>query len=149
MKNLLLSIWIVVSAFTVQNAQTENKDKKASLVIELQGVRNSNGILRIAIFEKNAGFPDNAEKAVKHISVHAQAGTKTVEINDLPYGEYAISLLHDENGNGKMDFNIFGIPVEGYGFSNNPRIILSAPSFNDSKFGVFSDTESIQVQVKY
>jgi uncharacterized protein (DUF2141 family) len=31
-------------------------------------------------------------------------------------GKYAIAVIHDENCNGKLDTNMFGIPKEGYGF---------------------------------
>lgn len=149
MKNILIASILLLSSFVSSGLQKENGDKTTTLIINLEGVRNNTGVIRIAIFEKNKGFPDKAEMAVKHVSVMAKEGLTTVQIPDMPLGEYAISLLHDENANGKMDFNMFGIPIEGYGFSNNPRVILSAPSFNESKFSVLSANEVISVQIKY
>jgi len=54
----------------------------------------------------------------------------------VPAGEYAIALYHDENNNGKCDRNFFGIPKEGFAFSNNVKPFLSAPSFKSCKFSV-------------
>ncbi len=36
----------------------------------------------------------------------------------LPEGEYMIGIHHDLNGNGVMDYGLFGIPKEPYAFSN-------------------------------
>jgi len=44
------------------------------------------------------------------------------------------SVLHDENKNGKMDKNIAGIPVEGYGVTNNPKPALRAATFKEATF---------------
>ena len=57
-----------------------------------------------------------------------------VTFEDLPYGTYAITILHDENGNLKVDANFLGIPKEGYGFSNNARNLFRAPKFEEAKF---------------
>ncbi len=39
-------------------------------------------------------------------------------------------LTHDENDNGKLDTNLVGMPVEGYGFSNNPQV-MRKPTFDE------------------
>lgn len=57
-------------------------------------------------------------------------------LDDIPEGTYAISVFHDENGNGKLDTGTFGIPKEGYGFSNNARGMFGPPSFTESSFFV-------------
>ena len=51
-------------------------------------------------------------------------------------GTYAISVMHDENGNGKLDKSFIGIPTEGYGVSNNHTHAMSAPTWDESKFTV-------------
>lgn len=57
-------------------------------------------------------------------------------LENIPDGKYAITVFHDENGNGKLDTGMFGIPKEGYGFSNNARGMFGPPSFGDSSFEV-------------
>jgi len=55
-----------------------------------------------------------------------------IVFENLPYGNYAVSVLHDENSNGKMEKNFFGIPKEGFAFSNNYAPKIKAPSFTDA-----------------
>ena len=53
----------------------------------------------------------------------------------LPAGSYAVSVLHDENSDGKMDFNWIGVPTKGYGFSNDAKaVLLAPPSFHAASF---------------
>ena len=49
-------------------------------------------------------------------------------------GAYAIAVMHDENGDGKLDKNFFGVPTEGYGVSNNRTHALRNPSWDESRF---------------
>ena len=72
----------------------------------------------------------------------------TVRMDSLAPGPKAVRLYHDENGNGKLDTNFFGIPTEGYGFSNNPRSRFGEPSLEDRLFELRSDT-TIHVRLIY
>ena len=47
----------------------------------------------------------------------------------LPSGDYGVAVIHDENSNAHLDRNMFGIPKEGFGFANNPHVMLTAPAF--------------------
>ena len=53
---------------------------------------------------------------------------------DIAPGAYALAVIHDENMNGKLDTNWLGAPTEGYGFSNDPKALFSAPSFSAARF---------------
>jgi uncharacterized protein (DUF2141 family) len=53
---------------------------------------------------------------------------------DIASGTYALAVIHDENSNGKLDTNWLGIPTEGYGFSNDAKALLGAPSFAAANF---------------
>ncbi len=59
---------------------------------------------------------------------------------DLPAGRYALSLFHDENGNGKLDSNVAGIPIERYGFSRDARGRMGAPDFDAAAIELQGDT---------
>jgi uncharacterized protein (DUF2141 family) len=52
----------------------------------------------------------------------------------VPAGKYAIVVYHDENANGHFDQNAFGMPMEGYGFSNNAAPLFDAPNFAAASF---------------
>ena len=43
-------------------------------------------------------------------------------------------MIHDENKNEKLDFNDAGMPIEGYGHSNNPAKRPGPPNFDETKF---------------
>ena len=55
--------------------------------------------------------------------------------------------MHDENDNGKLDTNFMGIPVEGYGFSNNPQVMRRA-FFSEAKFDVTGAPTAIVVRLR-
>ena len=63
----------------------------------------------------------------------------TITFTDIPEGTYAISFIHDENDNGKMDTNFMGIPKEDYGCSNNAKGFMGPPKWKDAKFELKSD----------
>jgi uncharacterized protein (DUF2141 family) len=63
-------------------------------------------------------------------------------------GDYALALLHDENGNGKLD-SFAMIPKEGFGFSNNPKIRFGAPRFAETRFAVGAGTTRQTVRMRY
>ncbi len=65
-----------------------------------------------------------------------QQSSVTTVFADIPEGEYSISVFHDENKNGEIDKNSFGIPKESYGFSNNIMGMFGPPSFEEAKFKV-------------
>ena len=66
----------------------------------------------------------------------------------MPAGSYAIALFHDENGNGRVDTR-FGIPTEGVGFSNNPRLWFGPPSFAAARFAVTDQPRAETVKMRY
>lgn len=72
----------------------------------------------------------------------------TLRFDNLPSGTYALALIHDENGNGKLD-TVMGIPREGFGFSNNPAIRFGPPSFKSASVGIASGESDEMVRLKY
>ena len=96
--------------------------------VHVDGFRNTKGDLGVSVFRTPDGWPENNDKAVFHSGFPIQGDHTTAEFT-LPEGRFAIVVLHDENTNHKLDRNFIGIPREGFGFANNPRVGLSAPSF--------------------
>jgi uncharacterized protein (DUF2141 family) len=64
------------------------------------------------------------------MSIRAIPGSQSTVFTQLPPGRYAAIVIHDENDNGRLDTNVWGVPTEGYGFSNDALGFLSAPSFD-------------------
>jgi uncharacterized protein (DUF2141 family) len=103
--------------------------------VHIDGFRNQKGDAGVTVFTSPDGWPENNQKAFLH-GGHPFSGDKTTVELQLPAGRYAVAAIHDENSNHKLDRNMIGWPKEGFGFSNNPKVGLSAPSF---------DTAAIQV----
>jgi len=118
-----------------------------TLVITVENVKKNQGKILLAVYADNQNFLSEVTYRSVHQTVH-QSGAVTVEVADLPYGNYAISLYHDENNNGKIDTNFMKIPKEPYGFSNNARGIFGPPSFEESRFSFNSARQEIRIEVK-
>ncbi|NNJ88219.1 MAG: DUF2141 domain-containing protein [Eudoraea sp.] len=108
------------------------------LVVEVEGVESSSGNINIAIYNKEEGFL-KFENVFLSDSTLANAGITEVQINNLPNGEYALAVFHDENGNNKLDTNWLGIPKEPVGFSQARMKTFGPPSFKECAFRLSSD----------
>lgn len=64
--------------------------------------------------------------------------TKAV-FEDVPEGDYAITIFHDKNSDGKLNTNLVGIPKEPYGFSNNPMALFGPPRYEKCLFNIDGD----------
>jgi uncharacterized protein (DUF2141 family) len=112
-------------------------DQKQMVTLICEGLESSKGFLMVAIFDKESNFLGKEMFLAEKIPVSAK-GEITLSIQ-LPKGTYAAAVYHDENGNGKLDRNMFYYPTEVYGFSNNARGVAGPPSWSDSKFTVEND----------
>ncbi|MCD2515482.1 DUF2141 domain-containing protein [Massilia sp. G4R7] len=84
----------------------------------------------VALYDGPGNF---LRKPVRSARVDAAKGAVDIVLKDLPAGGYGIAVFHDANGNGKMDSNAMGIPVEDHAFSNNARGTMGPPSFEQVK----------------
>jgi len=121
----------------------------ADLTVKVTGFHNQKGNAIVYLWTAADGFPSKTEKASAQKSVPIPGDSVTVVFNDVAPGTYAVSVTHDENGNGKMDTGFMGKPKEGYGASNNPQNKLSAPSFDQCKFSVDQGGKSIDIALRY
>lgn len=92
----------------------------------------------VALYDKAEGWMKAPLRGGK--SAVTADGTTVLRFENLPDGDYAISVLHDANGNGKMDFNVMGIPQEAFGFSNKAAGTFGPPKFEAARFTVKGDT---------
>ncbi|NDP22511.1 MAG: DUF2141 domain-containing protein [Paludibacter sp.] len=113
-------------------------------------MRNTKGDLCIAIFADQAGF--KAEKPILEMKYKKNKMPKGEfrVIIQIKEGKYGLSVLDDENENGRMNYNILGIPQEGFGFSNYLHKGIKIPAFNDFSFIVEKNNiVEISVTMKY
>jgi uncharacterized protein (DUF2141 family) len=112
------------------------------LKVKLSNVGSSGGQILMAIYDTPEGYM-NTKKAIMLKTIPI-TGNQPVEVvfPGLKQGEYAITVVHDLNNNGKIDANLFGVPVEPYGFSNNIRPKFRSASWMESKF-YFKDSNTV------
>ncbi len=121
-----LKYFVVLSILLMfNNIASEN-----SVTIIIENIKGKKGTIQIAVYNKSESFPKVGGE-YKLVQYNVKGGQSKFVIKDLPYGEYAIAIHHDENSDGKMNTNVIGIPKEGYGFSKNYKPKLSAPKFSD------------------
>ncbi len=89
----------------------------AGFTVEARQLRNDRGVVRALLFQQSAGFPDTPAAATARSEAKAVKGTVRLSFKDVKPGRYAVSILHDEDGDGKAATNFIGIPTEGVGVS--------------------------------
>lgn len=120
------------------------------LKIEIIEIRNQKGKILVSLFDKAKGFPTNFQLAFRNAELEIPESRKVyVEFDNLPYGDYAVSVLHDENDNKKMDYTLIGLPKEGYCFSNNYRPKIKNPSFRQAGFFLERPLKTLQLKMIY
>ena len=124
----------------------------AELTVVVSGLRSEIGILRVALFESAKGFPGEATRALARqtldLTAHPKGQPVTLIFKNLPEKKYAVSLFHDEDGDGKLKTSWLGKPREGVGTSNNHTRRLGSPEFEPASFEL-RGSQTISVVVSY
>ena len=120
----------------------------ATLRVSVVDLRNTKGHLRLGVFTSAKGFPRDRNGAMMWKSLPADSNERTFTIN-LPPGRYALVVLHDENGNKKLDENFLGVPKEGYGVSNNPKPRFRAATFDEAAFALPDSGAELAISIQY
>ena len=139
---------VPVSAATIAPATSPTTQNLGRLTIHVTGLRNHKGQLIVGVFTSANGFPKDPRQAVSWQVKPADADTITFTAV-LPPGVYGASVLHDENSNNKMDLNALGIPLEGYGETNNPKPQFRAATFDESRFTLPPEGREMTISLQY
>ena len=123
-------------------AQTGTVDVKVTQIDVKEG-----GKIKIGIYDSK-GFPVLG-KEVAGIDIEVKETSATYAFKNIPAGKYAIAVFQDSNVDGKLNKNMFGVPKEPYGFSNNKYGKFGPPDFEDVSFDVKEDTSiSLTINLK-
>ena len=126
------------------------QQNKVPVTLQVTNIRNSEGVLKVAIFHDDDSFQD--EQVGDFILLdksEAKNGTLTKTI-ELPVGECGLSSLDDENENSKMDYSWIGVPQEGYGFSDFEHTGWSKPHYEDFKIEILPEgNQTIKMKMRY
>ena len=117
-----------------------------TLTVQISNVRNAKGLVHVDICPQKQFLGDDCSYVG---DAQAHAGVVTVTVANLPPGQYAAQVFHDENRNKKVDRALFGIPKEGVGFSNDARISLGPPKWADARFNFSGQPQTITLKMRY
>ncbi|MBS9384907.1 MAG: DUF2141 domain-containing protein [Dolichospermum sp. BR01] len=124
-------------------------DLTSSLTIEVEGLKNKSGQICATLFDQSKGFPGDSKNALQSECIEVTEIPRKLIFKKLKPGTYAVALIHDANGDGILNSNSFGMPTEGFGFSNNPLVLTGPPKFNDSAVVVPGPNTDIKIQLQY
>ncbi len=128
--------------------ETLGQSNPTNLQVSISGASSDTGSIRILVFSKPSGFPDQVKQAVRSISLPSKNGKASFKLTDLPAGTYAIGVIHDQDNNGKLSTNAVGYPTEKFGFSNDPKVYFGPPSFEKAAFVLGKTPISLEISLR-
>ncbi len=105
-----------------------------NIQVNITNLKNNDGVVLVELTNSN-------QEIVEQQSVEITNNKCTLTFENVAAGTYAIRYYHDENKNNELDTGLFGIPEEGYGFSNNATGFMGPPDFEDQLFKLEKDLE--------
>ena len=128
---------------------TAHAQPPGAIVAEVSGLRGSRGMVDCYLYSSANGFPSDPSRSLRTDVVVANDGMATCRFTGVAMGAYAIAVVHDANGNGKLDRNLLGMPIEGVGASNNPTSRFGPPPFAKASFVYLGAFTKLSIQVRY
>lgn len=131
---------------TVLHADTPRHETGTGrLVVEVVGFESDDGRLMASLFASESSW---MKVPVQSQSLPITAGRAGWVLEDVAFGEYAVSVVHDENDNGQLDTGLMRIPTEAYGFSNQAEAMFGPASWEDAVFHHRSGTTRIRIELE-
>jgi len=123
----LVSALVVASFLTVAVA--------ADLEVTVKSINPRKGEIGLSLFSNPDGFPMGEGKGIR-VWLPAEAESLVYRFEGIAPGTYAVAVVHDLNGNRKMDSNLLGIPKEPWGVTKNVRPAMRPPKFEEAAMTV-------------
>lgn len=137
-------LFLICAMLSVFGGYSQSKKNSFTLKIKVASFENIKGVLRVCVTDQKDNF---LKSCAFSKTVVVEDETVSLKIENIEKGSYAVSVYHDENNNDILETTgLFGIPLESYGFSNNPSMTFG-PSFKKSVFKMASDKD-ISIKLK-
>ncbi|MCE7057001.1 DUF2141 domain-containing protein [Algoriphagus sp. AGSA1] len=111
-------------------ASTQDQRDSGTIEISISETSSEEGVVQVLIFNKDDGWPESLDKAWKMLTIPIENKVARKTIADVPPGNYAVTVFHDHDEDGKIRKNKVGYPLDSFGFSNNPSLLFGVPSFS-------------------
>lgn len=149
LSRLLLCSGFFLLAGCAEKTESVFPQETGTLSVEIKGFRSDKGEALVFLFSSKDGFPENVEKAWQGLHVKIKEGRARADFLALPYGTYALAVLHDEDMDGQMASSWLGLPREGFGFSGRPEYNFGPPGFEETSFLMFAKARQMVVWMRY
>ncbi|MFK7955222.1 MAG: DUF2141 domain-containing protein [Lysobacterales bacterium] len=116
----------------------------ASVTIEIEGLASEQGTLYAGLCTEQGWENFQCE----NVKLTPSTAILTHQWKDVAAGEYGVTLLHDKNDNGKMDFGFFGGPTEQWGSSNNPPPRMGRSLWKDVRFELDQEAQTLRIRMQ-
>ena len=143
MQHLILGLALLFSSVILAQSNEKNQLTDVNTIkVSVTNALSDNGTISFALYREE-GF---LQMPLDRKSSTIEEGLSTVIFENISGGNYSVVCFHDENSNGKMDFELNGMPKEAFGASNNV-MNYGPPQFEDSKFEV--KNEDVTLEIKF
>jgi uncharacterized protein (DUF2141 family) len=132
-----LSALVLTSAFSVTTPSPAVAARDVGVLVS--GIEKQTGEIICQLYSGERGFPREEGDLLQTVRYPAGAELITCTFPGVEPGRYAVSVMHDENGNGEFDTNFMGFPKEPWGVSNNIRPDRRAPRFREASVTISED----------
>ena len=147
MQRLVTSLVFSLALLMVAGSPAHAQDVPVTLVVE--ELRSDQGQVLVNLYLSEDAFL-SSRLALWQKAVPVPPGASQVEIElELPLVEFALGVLHDEDGDGEMDTNFIGMPKEGMGASNNPTSRFGPPKWEDALVDSVQPGDTLRIQANY
>jgi uncharacterized protein (DUF2141 family) len=143
--NFFVTALVVIFFISMSRGQEEIKEGVLTIIIN--GFENDEGKAMIALSNSREDY-ETQDQAYQSNQIKINDNVARWIINNLPFGEYAIKVYHDEDDDDEMDTNFLGVPSEDFGFSNNARGRFGPASWEDAKFLFNSSKDTVYIKVE-
>lgn len=118
------------------------------LNVEIQNIESDKGNVGCSLWSSDDGFPSDSEKALQSVTLKPKNKKATCVFKNVKPGTYAVSVMHDVDGDGELDSNFVGRPQEPWAVSNNaPAQRFGPPKFQAAQFKYSGADSTIKVKL--
>ncbi len=141
MKTLLTTLLLLIAATLY--SQT------SGLIVKIHNIKEKRGVIRVFLWKGADGFPKEKGKFFRADSVLATSDSVRIFFEDIPEGNYAVSLFQDINGNREFDKNRFAQTTEPFGLSGKPDFSERPVKYDDCSFKISDTLNEVHISLMY
>ncbi|MHB1107074.1 MAG: DUF2141 domain-containing protein [Lutibacter sp.] len=141
MQQVILALSLLISSMIFAQTIPKKLEEGISVTVSAVNALSDNGTVNFAFYSEE----NFMKQPIYAKSASVENGKSTVVFENVPQGIYAIICFHDENNNGRMDFNENRMPTESFGMSNN-KMNFGPPEFESAKFEVKSNALILEIK---